>query len=184
MFSVYDGIKCSPVKELKSLVKTVTVDRRQFTEEQYTEAKKKIAEYEAKLAAPREKVDQSDEEFAKPTTGDMLVMEMSYLYPAVELYENPILQEKLTMQTLKVGDIVFNSMPGEMFNELGLDLKARSKYDKNIIVELANGYYGYIATEKAFGEGGYEVSLDYFINLEERAGHKIVDTLLELQSEL
>ena len=79
---------------------------------------------------------------------------------------------------------MINSMPGEMFNELGLDLKARSDSDKNVIVTLANGYYGYIATEKAYSEGGYEVTLDHFNNLVPGAGETIVNVILDLQKEL
>ena len=184
VLSVYGDIKCEEVHELGVKTKTITIERRQFTKEQYEEAKKKIEEGEKLLNSSREKIDQSDDEFEKPTTGDMLIMELTYCYDAVKLYEHPILSEQAEMQVIKIGDIMINSMPGEMFNELGLDLKARSASDKNIIVTLANGYYGYIATEKAYSEGGYEVTLDHFNNLVPGAGETIVNVILDLQKEL
>lgn len=184
VLGIYDSIKCAEPDSLKAVKRVVNVRRRQITKEQYDEAIKKIAAYEATLNAPRDKVDQSDDEFAKPTTGDVVIQEMSYAYAARELYEHPILSSDLVLQAIRVGDIVFSTMPGEMFHELGLELKKRSPFDKNFIVELANGYHSYIATEKAYSEGGYETTLDFYMNLVPGAGELIVDTLLEIHSEL
>ena len=55
---------------------------------------------------------------------------------------------------------------------------------RNVNVELANGCYGYIATKKAFSEGGYEVTLDRYVNMSEDTGDIMVDTLVELQKDL
>jgi hypothetical protein len=54
-----------------------------------------------------------------------------------------------------VGDCAFISFPGELYTEIGMDIKARSPFAHTYIVGLANGEIGYIPTRKAIGEGGY-----------------------------
>lgn len=49
----------------------------------------------------------------------------------------------------------FVSIPGEIFVELGLDLKERSPAEATFLLACANDYFRYIPTIKAAGEGGY-----------------------------
>ncbi len=49
------------------------------------------------------------------------------------------------------------TLPGEVFVELGLELKRRSPFPHTIVMELANGAPAYIPTRKAFREGSYEI---------------------------
>jgi hypothetical protein len=51
---------------------------------------------------------------------------------------------------------VFLAVPGEVFVEIGLELKRRAP-NKTYIVGIANGYIGYFPTETAHAVGGYEV---------------------------
>jgi hypothetical protein len=55
-----------------------------------------------------------------------------------------------------VGDVGFVTIPGEYFVELGLDIKQRSPFKHTFIIELAGDCLGYICTEQAHHEGGYE----------------------------
>ena len=133
-----------------------------------------------RLNTRSERADQSEEDFAKPTTGDMDVMALEYAESAILLYEHPVFSESVELQAIRVGDIAFSSMPGEMLVEIGFDLKKRSPFAKNFIVELANGCNGYIGTKKSFSEGGYEVTLSSYVNLCEDAAETINSTLVEL----
>lgn len=56
------------------------------------------------------------------------------------------------------GDLAWVSMPGELFVEPGLNLKAASPFRQTHIVELANGSIGYIPKRSAYAEGNYEVA--------------------------
>jgi hypothetical protein len=47
-------------------------------------------------------------------------------------------------------------LPGEIFVELGLEIKKQSPFRHTLIAELANGAIGYIPNEKAYDEGNYE----------------------------
>jgi hypothetical protein len=61
------------------------------------------------------------------------------------------------LQALKVGPFLFLTMPGEPFVEYGFRLeKAIADRAVPIIVGYANGSIGYICTDQAHKEGGYE----------------------------
>ena len=47
-------------------------------------------------------------------------------------------------------------LPGEVFVDLGLAIKAESPFENTMIVELSNDCAHYIPTRKAFAEGSYE----------------------------
>jgi len=55
----------------------------------------------------------------------------------------------------QVGDLLIVGLPGEAFVEYGLRLKSISKH-VTIPLTLANDYVGYLPTNEAFAEGGYE----------------------------
>jgi hypothetical protein len=47
-------------------------------------------------------------------------------------------------------------LPGEIFVELGLEIKKASPFSTTLVVELCNDAPGYVPTKKAFAEGSYE----------------------------
>jgi len=60
------------------------------------------------------------------------------------------------LQAIRIGDCVLLAFPGELFVEIGLEIKAKSPFKYTYIVGYANGYVGYVPTKQAFEEGGYE----------------------------
>jgi hypothetical protein len=65
---------------------------------------------------------------------------------------------EVEVQAITLGDdVAIVALPGEIFVELGLALKAASPFRRTLIVELANGAIGYIPNESAYAEGNYEV---------------------------
>lgn len=65
---------------------------------------------------------------------------------------------EVEVQVIALGEeIAWVSLPGEIFVELGLAIKAGSPFKQTIIAELANGAIGYIPTARAYTEGNYEV---------------------------
>jgi neutral ceramidase len=80
------------------------------------------------------------------------------------------------IQVMRLNDAVFVAVPGELFVEIGLDIKRKSGFENTFIVGLANGEIGYIPTPQAFREGGYESISTKFT---EEAGKRIRDTALK-----
>lgn len=65
---------------------------------------------------------------------------------------------EVEVQVITMGkDLAWVSLPGEMFVELGLNIKAASPFKQTHIAELANGAIGYIPNRSAYAEGNYEV---------------------------
>lgn len=90
------------------------------------------------------------------------------------------------VQVVQVGPAVFVTNPAEFFCQLGLDIKAGSKFQFTYPVELANGCVGYVPTEEALGPngGGYETRLTAYSNLVPTAGPQMVEAGLQLVSRL
>ena len=53
-------------------------------------------------------------------------------------------------------ELAIVGLPGEVFAELGLDLRARSPFPHTLVLGLANEAIGYVPTRRAYDEGGYE----------------------------
>jgi len=65
---------------------------------------------------------------------------------------------EVEVQVIALGDqLVWVSLPGEIFVELGLAIKKGSPYSHTLIAELANGSVGYIPDKPAYPQGNYEV---------------------------
>jgi hypothetical protein len=84
------------------------------------------------------------------------------------------------IQVLRVGDCAFVGVPGELFCELGLQIKERAYPARAQIVTCANGRVGYIPTRTAFCRGGYETTFGPSSMLAPEAGELIVRTAIEL----
>jgi len=92
-------------------------------------------------------------------------------------------ETKAAVQILRVGDICIGTTPTETFAETGVEFRNRSPFAKSFMVELANGYYGYMPTPRHFELGGYE-TWPGTNNLEPQASVKMMDALLEMAAEL
>jgi hypothetical protein len=66
-------------------------------------------------------------------------------------------KEIAELQVIAIGDILLVAIPGEVFHQLGLNIKKKVWTNKVIIISLANGSIGYIFPKEAYEEGGYEI---------------------------
>jgi hypothetical protein len=64
--------------------------------------------------------------------------------------------QKTWIQVILVGDIAFVGVPGELFAELGNEIKRRSPFRYTYVVGIANDYIGYLPDDEAFNLGGYQ----------------------------
>ena len=83
----------------------------------------------------------------------------------------------LRLSALKVGNVVFAGISGELFHEIGLNLKKKSPYTNTFILTLCNGSSGYIPTDKAYNEISYEIAASRIMSGAEKA---IMKNLLEM----
>ena len=63
---------------------------------------------------------------------------------------------KLRFSVLKIGSIVFAGISGELMTTIGMEIKSQSPFRNTVIVTHCNGSSGYLCTDEAYAEGGYE----------------------------
>ena len=85
---------------------------------------------------------------------------------------------KTFVQTMRIGDLGIATFPGEAFVELGLEVKKKSPFKTQFLIELANDYRGYIPTVQGHAEGGYETWRAKSSFLEAQAAPKMVASAL------
>lgn len=74
-------------------------------------------------------------------------------------------------------DTAIVGLPGEVFVELGMAVKAASPFTHTIVIELCNDAPAYIPTRKAFAEGSYETVNSL---LAPGSGEKLVEEAIKL----
>ncbi|GAG12092.1 unnamed protein product, partial [marine sediment metagenome] len=56
----------------------------------------------------------------------------------------------MNLQAIAINNMILLCVPGEIYHETGLNIKARSKFKYTYIISNANGTVGYIPTKTAF----------------------------------
>ncbi|UCD30251.1 MAG: hypothetical protein JSV03_07220 [Planctomycetota bacterium] len=106
-------------------------------------------------------------------------LEEIYAKETIDLSKYPDRVE-LIIQAMRIGEVGMVAIPCEVFVEIGLELKKKSPFKTTFVVELANGYNGYLPTLAQHKLGGYETWRAKSSYLEVDAAPKIVDLALEL----
>ena len=68
----------------------------------------------------------------------------------------------INFSAFRMGNIVMAGISGEMFTEIGMNVKNRSTGNTTIMTHC-NGASGYICTDSSYGEGGYEPQVSHLM---------------------
>jgi neutral ceramidase len=66
---------------------------------------------------------------------------------------------KVPTTIVRIGDLMWTTFPGEMFSNIGKQVKAASPATCAHLMGYTNGYIGYFPEQKTHAEGGYEVAV-------------------------
>ncbi|MEZ6046556.1 MAG: hypothetical protein R3C11_13485 [Planctomycetaceae bacterium] len=91
---------------------------------------------------------------------------------------------RVKLQAIRIGDQAIVTTPCETFVETGIAIKHDSPFKKTFVIELANGYNGYLPTPQQHAWGGYETWRARSSYLATDAEPQIRSTLLKLLNEL
>lgn len=91
--------------------------------------------------------------------------------------------ESVIVQAVRIGDQAIVTMPFEVFVEIGLEIKRESPFGRTMLIELANGGYGYLPTPRQHELGGYETWLGTN-KVQKDASEILTRNLLEMLSEM
>ncbi len=95
----------------------------------------------------------------------------------LRLYEVQNEDDKVEVMAFRIGNVGIVGLPGEIFCELGLQIKRQSPAKHTLVIELANDAIGYLPTNEAFAQGGYEVTPGV-TQYEKGAGEKITESAI------
>jgi len=79
---------------------------------------------------------------------------------------------------LRIDDFTWVTFPGELFHEIGKRIKSSTHTKYHFIVGYCNGSVGYLPTQKAFSEGGYEPAGSRFDPISEHVLVKEIKNML------
>lgn len=112
-----------------------------------------VFEHSPERVAWAESIAEKSKQQPQPSFWDMV--------EAFRILDNQFRKNKpydVEVQVISVGrDVAWVALSGEVFVQLGMDIKAGSPFRLTAIHELANGSIGYIPTREAYGQGNYEV---------------------------
>jgi len=149
---VIRGLRFRARVEIRSVSRTLTLQRRKVSPEEVAAARECLARRER--AGPKLR----HHFFAE----EIIQLSRSRRDDPAEIH------------VLALGSTALIALPGEVFVELGMEIKRRSPFPETFIVTLANGYIGYVPTRAAFAEGGYEVMTAWPSRLTPDAGDILV----------
>lgn len=95
----------------------------------------------------------------QPVPGrEMILLRRPLKLPARDSQGRSLARPLVTgIAALRLGQVVFLFFPGELFVEIGLAIQANAPGPFTFVVGYAEDYIGYIPTDRAFEEGGYEL---------------------------
>jgi hypothetical protein len=115
--------------------------------------------------------------------GNLSARDAIYARETLQLREYPD-TVPVRLQAYRLGDLCILTTPCETFVEIGLELKELSPFGTTMVIELANGYNGYLPTPQQHQWGGYETWRAKSSYLEVDASVKVVAAFTELFGEL
>jgi len=142
VFRIKEGIEKAYAKSEKRIIKRLVSVKKEFEFEVRTfdedQEQKKVANYCNRFFSDPEPVIQgfkNRRDHVAPFQGKI---------------------QKTWIQVILAGDIAFVGVPGELFAELGMEIKRRSPFRYTYVVGIANDYIGYLPDDEAFNLGGYQ----------------------------
>jgi len=75
---------------------------------------------------------------------------------------------RLPVRFLKIGDTLIWSAPIELFCEIEMAIRNRSRFTHTFYFGYTGGWLGYLPTKEGFQEGGYEPKTSPFTEQAER----------------
>ena len=87
----------------------------------------------------------------------------------------------IPITTFVIGEVGFTTIPGELFDTIGMTIRENSPCKMTFVMGYCNGSVGYLSSEYAYEYGTYEVDIRTFVKgTSEDLGERHVEILKEL----
>jgi hypothetical protein len=77
----------------------------------------------------------------------------------LEMYENQHQPDRAEVLAIRVGDAALVGLPGEVFCEIGMEIRRGLPAPHTLVAGLSDDAIGYLPTRESFAQGGYEVTV-------------------------
>jgi hypothetical protein len=163
--------------ELRATSEVLELPRRQFA------AQDVIGKEIAQLEAERDALAAGDVAGRRERTARINALRIEWLISGLRA-DDDLLKDmgKIEVQAMRISsELGLVALPGEFFVEIGHGIERDAGLPHLLIGGYANGMIGYVPTEEAFAEHGYEVGCAQF---EPTAGQTIADAAVSLLQSL
>lgn len=130
-----EDVKGSAIVVSKEMV---PLKRMTITEEQHNWAKQIMGKVEKEGMPPFQADGIPDAQFAKQW---------------IEMYKTQNVIDSLEVMVVRIGDVAFVGLSGEIFCEFGMDIKIRSSFKNTFVMGLTNDARKYFPTKVSFTQG-------------------------------
>ncbi|MBD3185162.1 hypothetical protein GF312_22975 [Candidatus Poribacteria bacterium] len=171
---VSEAIQTSPDVEIKTTKEIVKLNSGQLPSKE---------ELKAIIDRRKQEINQTEHDMEREIT-------LTWARDALTMVKKVKLAAKVPVevQVIKLGDIGIVGIPGEVFVDIGLSIKKDSPFNHTFVTGYTNGCIGYMPTQKAFQEGGYETHSAYMLYgiypVDQNVANKIIKTSLKLMQRL
>jgi len=104
------------------------------------------------LAWAREVMKKVEKEGMPPIQADG-IPDAQYAKDWIEMRKNQDVIDSVEVMVIRIGDVAFVGLPGEVFNEFGVDIKNKSPCKNTIVTGLTNDERAYFPTAVSFTQG-------------------------------
>jgi hypothetical protein len=91
------------------------------------------------------------------------------------------LTQNMELNAITMGELAIGTLPGEVFDTCGAQIKDESPFPMTLFFSLVNGYHDYFPNHHAYSYGCYETTCCYY---EEGTCEELADNVLELLGQL
>jgi len=178
-----DHIDTNPV--LVHRMEQVALTRRRITEEELeSKARKDFERLLAQYTKMRRELEEEPERKQKANWYKDISQVYWHLARAIRFMDRYELQHSdpklsVPVHVVRIGDLAVATNPLELYLDYGMQIKARSKAVQTFTVQLANGYYRYLPTERSVARGAYG-AIPESNEVDPEGGRQLVERTLEL----
>lgn len=150
------------------------IDREASAEQKNVKIAARVQTFRAKRRQPTtEMLQEAHEVLADP---EARIDKRIYAEERIAMAKHPKYFAAVEVQAFRIGECGILGLPGEIYCDVGLAIKAASPFKHQLVTELANGTVGYVVTEPSFGHNVYEAQLGrYNSYLSPDAAEKMVE---------
>jgi len=143
------------VDKVDAALETIAIPKRAISEEEYAEARKTVDSLKDDPKASLEGKTLESQHIVQRHPAVMLMFAREVVAAYDKLQQGDTTRS-VSMDAIRIGDVVIVGIGGEPFSQIGIDIKKDSQFSHTMIAVCALDTAGYLGTKDCYTGGGYE----------------------------